>query len=127
MTRAGRCRQGAPCWNQPSGVRVEASVRQSTVMGAVHAEDIRRPLGIAPDYPHAAVIDVLNFYKTSHTLIGTKKRVAGVKLVATEADWSHGEGPGASGPLLSLLLAATGRTAGLDDLSGAGVEILRSR
>jgi uncharacterized protein (TIGR03083 family) len=93
----------------------------------VHAEDIRRPLGIKHDYPQQAVIDVLDFYKTSNTLIGTKSRIAGVNLRATDADWSYGDGPEVSGPLLSLLMAATGRTAALDELAGDGVAILRGR
>jgi len=50
-----------------------------------------------------------------------------VTLRATDADWSHGSGPEAAGPALSLLLAMTGRTAALDDLTGDGVAVLRSR
>ena len=93
----------------------------------VHAEDIRRPLGIRHDYPVDAVRQVLDFYQGSNALIGTKRRIDGVTLTATDADWTHGSGPEARGPLLSLLLAGTGRKAALDDLSGDGVAILRSR
>jgi uncharacterized protein (TIGR03083 family) len=93
----------------------------------VHGEDIRRPLGLKRDYPAAAVLRVLDFYKGSNAIIGTKKRIAGVQLKATDADWSHGAGPVAEGPAMSLLLAGAGRTAALDDLSGPGVEILRGR
>lgn len=93
----------------------------------VHAEDIRRPLGIQHAYPADAVRQVLDFYRGSNALIGTKRRIDGVTLTATDADWTHGSGPEARGPLLSLLMAATGRTAALDDLTGEGVAILRSR
>ena len=93
----------------------------------VHAEDIRRPLGIKHDYPTDALVSVLNFYKGSDALIGTKTRIAGLRLEATDTDWSHGSGPTVRGPMLSLLLAATGRAAGVKDLTGEGTETLRSR
>jgi uncharacterized protein (TIGR03083 family) len=93
----------------------------------VHAEDIRRPLGIAHEYPVASVTAVTDFYAGSNVLIGGKSRVAGVTLQATDTDWSHGSGPVVSGPARALMLATTGRKAALDELSGPGVEILRSR
>lgn len=93
----------------------------------IHAEDIRRPLGIAHDYPTAAVVRTLNFYKKSNLIVGAKKRIAGLTLRATDADWSTGSGPLVEGPSLSLLLAMTGRRAALDDLSGDGVAVLRDR
>lgn len=93
----------------------------------VHAEDIRRPLGIRHDYPPGAVTRVADFYKGSNLLIGAKRRIAGLSLRATDADWTHGTGPQVSGPMLSLLLAMTGRKASLGDLSGDGVAVLRER
>jgi len=92
----------------------------------VHAEDIRRPLGIEHKYPVEAVLRVADFYKGSNLLIGSKRRIAGVTLRATDADWSHGTGPEVSGPVLSLVMAMTGRTAVLADLTGDGVATLRS-
>ena len=93
----------------------------------VHAEDIRRPLGIRHSYPLDAVTAVTDFYAGSNMLIGGKRRVDGLTLQATDTDWSHGSGPLVSGPALALMLATTGRTAALDELSGPGVAILRSR
>ena len=93
----------------------------------VHSEDIRRPLGIQHDYPIEAVVQVADFYKGSNLIIGTKRRINGQRMRATDADWSYGDGPEVSGPMLSLLVAMTGRKAVLDDLSGEGVETLRSR
>jgi uncharacterized protein (TIGR03083 family) len=93
----------------------------------IHSEDIRRPLGIKHEYPSDAVVRLLDFYKGSNLVVGAKKRIAGLSLVATGAEWSHGSGPEVSGPTVALLLAMTGRAAALDDLSGAGVETLRSR
>ena len=93
----------------------------------VHSEDIRRPLGISHDYPAAAVRQVLDYYKNSNTLIGTKSRIAELRLAATDDDWSHGEGPAVEGRLIDLLLAATGRGVACESLTGDGVSTLRLR
>jgi uncharacterized protein (TIGR03083 family) len=93
----------------------------------VHAEDIRRPLGLQHDYPMDAVVQVANFYKTSNLIIGTKRRIDGLSLRATDTDWSHGTGPEVSGPMLALLMAMTGRKAAASQLSGEGVATLQAR
>jgi uncharacterized protein (TIGR03083 family) len=93
----------------------------------IHSEDIRRPLGIPHTYPLDSVVRVADFYKRSNLIIHSKSRITGVKLRATDADWSNGSGPEVSGPVLSLLMAMTGRKAALDDLAGEGVATLLSR
>src|SRR4051812_29233154 len=97
------------------------------VDAVVHSEDIRRPLGIKRDYPIPAVVRSLDFLKKSNLLIGSKKRIAGVTLKATDTDWMHGSGPEVTGPAMSLLMAMTGRAPAVEDLSGPGVDALRSR
>ena len=91
----------------------------------IHAQDIRAPLGIQHDYPTDAVVQAADFFKGSNLLIGTKRRIAGITLRATDADWSHGTGPEVSGPILALVMAMTGRTTAVDELSGEGVAKLR--
>ncbi|WP_205876347.1 maleylpyruvate isomerase family mycothiol-dependent enzyme [Mycobacterium camsae] len=93
----------------------------------IHGADIRRPLGISHAYPPDAVRQVVDFYKGSNMLSGAKKRIAGLALSATDDDWRHGQGEPVEGPLLSLLLAMTGRAAACEDLSGPGVATLRNR
>jgi uncharacterized protein (TIGR03083 family) len=93
----------------------------------IHAEDIRRPLGIQHDYPMDAVARVADFFTGSNLLIGAKRRIAGLTLRATDATWSHGSGPEVCGPLMSLVLAMTGRQAALGDLTGDGAATLRAR
>jgi uncharacterized protein (TIGR03083 family) len=93
----------------------------------VHAEDIRRPLGIAHAYPKEAAVQVANFYKGSNLLIGAKNRIAGLRLRATDIQWQHGAGPEVAGPIMDLVLAMTGRGAGLGALSGEGAATLQSR
>jgi uncharacterized protein (TIGR03083 family) len=93
----------------------------------VHGDDIRRPLGMTHHSPEAALIAVADNWKKSNLLIGSKRRITGVQLQATDATWSHGTGPLVSGPLQSLVLAMTGRKGALPDLSGEGVAVLASR
>lgn len=92
----------------------------------VHAEDIRRPLGIRHEYPVEALVQVADFYKSSNALIGTKSRIAGLALSATDADWHHGDGEAVAGPMMPLLMAMTGRSSACDELEGPGVEKLRA-
>ena len=93
----------------------------------VHGEDIRRPLGIVHRPPEEALLAVADSYKKSNLLIGSKRRIAGLRLRAEDADWTNGDGPEVAGPLTTLLLAMTGRTAVFGDLTGDGVAILGAR
>ncbi len=93
----------------------------------MHGEDVFRSLGTYRPHPVEHVDTVADFYSGSNLLIGAKNRIEGVTLRATDSDWSHGSGPEVSGPTIALVMAMTGRKAALDDLSGPGVDVLRSR
>lgn len=100
-----------------------------TMLGeiVVHGDDIRRPLGLAGDTAPAAIVECLQMYKTASFPVGTKKRIDGLRLVATDVDWSHGTGPEVTGPGMAMLMAMTGRAGGLEELSGEGLPTLRKR
>ena len=100
-----------------------------TMLGeiVVHGEDIRRPLGFSHRSPEPALVAVADGWKNSNLLIGAKRRISGLGLRATDAEWSHGEGPEVAGPLQSLILAMTGRQEAFGDLSGEGIETLAAR
>lgn len=94
----------------------------------VHGEDVRRPLGSpARQYPAAHLRAAAEHYKTVGAPVNAKKRIAGVKLQATDTDWSTGDGALARGPLLALVLAMTGRKQALADVDGPGADVLRGR
>ena len=92
----------------------------------VHAEDVRRPLGIAHQYPTDAVTRVIEFYAGSNLLIGGKRRVADLRP-GDDTTWSRGSGPTVEGPAIALLMATAGRRAALEELAGPGREMLRDR
>jgi uncharacterized protein (TIGR03083 family) len=100
----------------------------ATMLGEtiVHSQDIRGALGLQHDYPMTALVQMADFYKGSNLILGTKRRIAGLTLKATDTEWSHGTGPEVTGPMLALLMAMTGRKV-TDQLTGDGVETLRSR
>jgi uncharacterized protein (TIGR03083 family) len=93
----------------------------------VHGEDIRRPLGIAHKAPEEALVAVADSYKKSNLLLGAKKRITGLRLRASDVDWTTGDGPLVTGPLTSLVLAMTGRKGALGDLTGDGLATLGAR
>jgi uncharacterized protein (TIGR03083 family) len=92
-----------------------------------HGEDIRRALGTPGEHPAEHLTTLAELYKKTGAPLRGKKRVAGLRLVATDTDWSTGDGPTVEGPTMSLILAMIGRTGALADCSGDGVETLRSR
>ena len=59
--------------------------------------------------------------------VKSKQRAAGLRFTATDITWTHGDGPEVQGPGEALLLALAGRPVALDELTGDGVDTLRSR
>jgi uncharacterized protein (TIGR03083 family) len=100
-----------------------------TVLGeaVVHSEDIFRSRGSYLDHPIDHVIAVADFYKGNDIIVHAKRRISGLRLRATDAAWSHGDGPEVAGPALSLVMAMTGRAVAFDELTGPGVDVLRVR
>ncbi|MDQ1521595.1 MAG: hypothetical protein QOI55_2668 [Actinomycetota bacterium] len=93
----------------------------------VHGEDIRRPLGARGEHAAEHLVTLADRYKNTGAPLRAKKRIAGLKLIATDVDWSTGDGPEVEGPCMSLILGMVGRTGALADCSGPGVDTLRSR
>jgi hypothetical protein len=60
-------------------------------------------------------------------VLPSKKNAAGIRAVATDLDWQHGDGPEIRGPGEALLLALAGRADALDELDGPGLAALEPR
>ena len=93
----------------------------------VHSSDISEGVGTAFDLPVEDYVAALDHLKTVQPVFGSKKRIAGLTLRATDTAWSTGSGPVVEGPAQHLLLAIAGRRAALDRLSGDGLATLRGR
>jgi hypothetical protein len=92
-----------------------------------HTDDICRPLGLSHHVQPGSLVACMEMYKVATFPVAAKKRIAGLSVRATDVDWFYGQGPEVSGPALALIMAMTGRSAGLSDLSGPGLALLRSR
>ena len=92
----------------------------------VHSQDLAIPLGRARDLPVERALPCLR-HVWAAPFVGAAKRFAGLRLTATDAEWTEGEGPEVRGPVGALLLAANGRAAGLDGLAGEGLDEARRR
>ncbi|MDO5736016.1 MAG: maleylpyruvate isomerase family mycothiol-dependent enzyme [Propionibacteriaceae bacterium] len=87
----------------------------------VHGEDIRRPLGVSRDYPCEHVVTALKSQLgTSTKMGGGRGLVEGLRLVATDTDFQHGEGAEVRGSAIALLLAVSGRPVRENELEGPG-------
>jgi uncharacterized protein (TIGR03083 family) len=93
----------------------------------VHAEDIRRPLGLHRPYADAVLRPVAQFYASTDLAVPAKSRIAGLHLTATDTPFTTGAGAAVTGPMIALIMAMTGRGAYLTDLDGDGVAVLRER
>jgi uncharacterized protein (TIGR03083 family) len=103
---------------------------KTTVLGEVlvHGEDIFRAQGPGYlDHPAEHVIAVAEFYKRNGFPLKVKRRIAGVTLRMTDADWSYGSGPEVAGPGIAVLMAMVGRKVALGDVQGEGVAVLSGR
>lgn len=94
----------------------------------IHHQDIRRPLGRPRQIAEHRVLAALEALPKVHTpLFSTRKRVEGIRLDATDVDFTCGDGPVVRGPGEALVLAAAGRTVALGELTGDGVAQLTDR
>jgi uncharacterized protein (TIGR03083 family) len=93
----------------------------------VHAEDIRRPLGIRRMYPIETVTRVAGYYRGTDQVVVARRRVRDLRLVANDGPFAAGVGPLVSGTTVALTMAMTGRVSYCDELEGDGVAILRDR
>jgi uncharacterized protein (TIGR03083 family) len=93
----------------------------------IHGEDMARPLGKRIDVSPEALTAVADYAVRTTPLLHGKERSAGLRLRATDIEWSQGDGPEVSGPAASLIMAVVGRSQALGDLAGDGVDVLRKR
>ncbi|WP_285649196.1 maleylpyruvate isomerase family mycothiol-dependent enzyme [Actinomycetospora sp. NBRC 106375] len=92
----------------------------------VHHQDIRRPLDLPRDIPVERLRLVLDCSLRSLEL-PTWRIARGVRLVASDLDWSHGSGPEVSGPAEAILMAITGRPCAAGELTGPGRPVVAAR
>lgn len=93
----------------------------------VHGQDIAIPLGRTRQMPTAAAAAAAQRAWDMGFPFRARKRLAGLRLAATDTDWAVGSGAAVEGPIAALLLLVTGRDAAVDQLTGDGARLLRRR
>ena len=104
---------------QPHGLTGGFGGKIALTDGMIHQQDIRRSIGLPRTIDPERLRTALNFARFAPTIRGAW-RARGVRLVASDLDWSHGRGPEVRGPGEALLMAMAGRRAALDDVHGPG-------
>ena len=91
----------------------------------VHGQDIALPVGRDRSMPAVAAAAAAQRAWDMGFPFRARRRLAGLRLIATDADWAVGTGAPVEGPIAALLLLVTGRPAALDQLTGDGAGDLR--
>jgi uncharacterized protein (TIGR03083 family) len=94
--------------------------------GTIHQQDIRRSLDLPRTIPPERLVPVLDFALGAPRL-PARKNSKGLRLVATDLEWTAGAGPEVTGSGEALLMAITGRRQALGELDGPGLPTLRRR
>jgi uncharacterized protein (TIGR03083 family) len=93
----------------------------------VHAQDIRRPLGLPRTPSLEALTPVAEFFAQRNFAVPSRSRVADLQLRADDSRFSAGSGALVTGSTLALVMGMAGRSSYVDELKGPGVQLLRSR
>jgi uncharacterized protein (TIGR03083 family) len=93
----------------------------------VHAQDIRHPLGLTRTPSLDALTPVAEFFARRNFAVPSRNRVVDLELRAEDGPFAAGGGPLVTGPTLALVMSMAGRPAYLEELSGPGVHLLRTR
>lgn len=93
----------------------------------VHAQDIRRPLGLVRTPRVEALTPVAGFFARRDFAVNSRTNTAGLELRADDGPFSAGAGPRVTGSTTALVMAMAGRVAYLGELAGPGVPILAER
>ncbi|SDE03018.1 maleylpyruvate isomerase family mycothiol-dependent enzyme [Rhodococcus tukisamuensis] len=99
-------------------------VRFALIEILLHTQDIALPLGRAHAMPPVAAACAAGLVRPLASSMGVRHKVSGVRMVATDVEWSAGKGALVQGPMQQLLLAMAGRPADRTQLDGAGVAVL---
>ena len=93
---------------------------------AIHTQDVRRPLGLDGALDEKVLETTLEFL-TTHKMATTvvhRPSLDGVRLTATDRNWSFGDGAEISGTGEALIMGLAARDV-LDELTGDGVDLWR--
>ncbi len=110
------------------GVRVHPTPAVPLGELLIHGQDIRRALSVPHDVPPSAFLLAADGALTiARRLFGWGRAPKGVRLEATDIDWSTGSGDIARGSIEAIAMVLAGRRSALSDLEGPGAAALSSQ
>ena len=110
----------------PTGLTAGMGGAIALTDGMIHQQDIRRPLRLPREIPAERLRPALRTALFSPILRGVV-RVRGVRLVATDMEWTFGGGPEVRGAAEALLMIIAGRRGVVAELSGTGQPTIAPR
>jgi uncharacterized protein (TIGR03083 family) len=113
--------------NVRKGISRVIPSKEGLVDHFTHHQDIRRPLGLPRAMPEDRLLAALDVAPGIGGFLKAKGRARGLRFVASDLDWSWGDGPEVKGNGEAILLALGGRPSVLDELGGEGLPALRER
>lgn len=111
---------------QPVGLLAALGGRPALTEGVIHHQDVRRALGQPRAVPPERLLVALRWALLGPD-IGGLWRIRGVRVAATDLEFSAGIGPEARGPAEALLMSIAGRRGAAAELSGPGRRKLAAR
>jgi len=85
------------------------SVQQPLIELLVHGQDIAVPLGIDLPMPKSAAVEAAKRLRDMTFPVNAARRLNGIRLVATDADFAAGEGREIKAPISDIIMALAGR------------------
>lgn len=111
---------------RPTGLTAGLGGRIGLVDGTIHHQDVRRALGRPREVPADRLVRVLA--GTVHNpRLAPWRWTRGLRLVATDVDWSAGRGREVTGPGEALVMVMAGRRGITPELAGEGQPVVAAR
>ena len=109
----------------PGGITRLIGWRVALQDAVIHQQDVRRPLGRPRAIPAERVVGVLECLVDPPAMTGLRSRARGLRVEATDIGWVWGDGELVAGPGEAIMMALAGRESAVEELTGAGVSLLR--
>jgi len=122
-------RDNARTGARPIGMPPAAALADAVL----HGLDVRRPLELPGKVPIESLAHLADFSLGTpwpmNVVVGgsARRRVSGVRLIATDADWTHGDGPEVRACAEALLLLLYGRAPRAHEVTGPGAATVLAR
>lgn len=93
----------------------------------VHQQDVRRAIGWGREVDEERMVALLHAMVATGAGVQARRKAAGLRVRATDADFAQGDGPEVAGPSEVLVMTLAGRIVAPGELHGDGARVLLER